>query len=126
MHPSDYNYPCLHQASTVTMLHFAEGQQGLWQPPVLLDHFLLLGTEAPDGSLCFLKGNCTEIRFSHLQKFFAIVCCARGILLCSSHRGRAPNFVLILKRFHEKPNIFVELNSQHGTTPGTVKYQFND
>lgn len=35
---------CPHHAFTVTVLYFVLGQEGLWQPPALLDHFLLLGT----------------------------------------------------------------------------------
>lgn len=43
VHLSDYNYPCPHDASTVTMLYFPVGRQRLWQPPALLDSFLLPG-----------------------------------------------------------------------------------
>lgn len=85
------------------LLH-REGGEGPWQPPVLLDCFQqgcstdIYATrncaQASDGSLGFLKGNCTKIHFSHLQKFFAIFCHCQGILLCSPHRGRVSNIAL--------------------------------
>lgn len=128
-HPFDYPPP--HSATMVIRLHFAALAAG--EPlaatciagsfPVrLLNKYLCYQERCTNGSLHFLKENCMKMEFSHVQNL-SVIC-----LLCSGHssahlrRGRVPNFMQILTRFHGKSNVFLSQNSQHS---GLLREQWN-